>query len=54
MKMEIKIALIFSFFQGGKKNGRGRTETTFKIVSSGVYSFPHINSPPERIDLITR
>lgn len=53
--MEIKIALIFSFFQGGKKNGGGgRTETTFKIVTSGVYSFPHINSPPERIDLITR
>lgn len=23
MKMEIKIALIFSFFQGGKKNGGG-------------------------------
>lgn len=50
-----KNCIDFQFFSGWKKrNGGGRTETTFKIVTSGVYSFPHINSPPERIDLITR
>lgn len=59
--MEIKIPLSSGFFQEKKKNngGGGRskgeeTETTFKIVTSDAYSFPHINSLPRRTDLITR
>lgn len=54
--MEIKIPLSSVFFQEKKKQRGGgeETETTFKIVTSDAYSFPHINSLPRRTDLITR